>query len=49
MTLLPEQIEVEDALMETDGVAELVLMEIALLVAVDVVVHVALEVIITVT
>ena len=49
VTLLPEQIEVELAVIETDGVIELVVMVIALDVAVDVVVQLAFEVIITVT
>ena len=46
---MPEQMEVADALIDTEGVTELVLIVITLLVAVAVVVHVALEVIITVT
>jgi hypothetical protein len=49
VTLLPEQIEVELAVIETDGVTELVVMVIALDVAVDVVVQLAFDVIITVT
>jgi len=49
VTLLPEQIEVELAVIETDGVTELVVMVIALDVAVDVVVQLAFEVMITVT
>jgi hypothetical protein len=49
VTLFPEQIDVEDALMETDGVTELVVMVITLPVAVDVVVQVALDVKITLT
>ena len=47
--LLPGQIEVEEALIETDGVTELVVIVIILLVAVDVVVQLALDVMITVT
>ena len=47
--LLPEQIEVDDALIDTEGVTELALIEITLLVAVDEVVQLALEVMITVT
>ena len=47
--LLPEQIEVDDALMETEGVTEVVDMVITLLVAVAVVVQLALEVMITLT
>ena len=47
VTLLPEQIEVDDALMETDGVTEPAEMLITLLVAVAVVVQLALEVMIT--
>ena len=49
VTLLPEQIEVELAVIETEGVTELVVIVIALDVAVDVVVQLALEVMITVT
>jgi hypothetical protein len=49
VTLFPEQIDVDDALMETDGVTELVVMAITLLAAVGVVVQVALEVMITLT
>ena len=49
VTLIPEQIEVDDALIETDGVTEVVVMVITLLVAVDVVVQLALEVMITLT
>ena len=49
VTLLPEQIEVDDALTETDGVTDDVVMVITLLVAVAVVVQLALEVITTVT
>ena len=47
--LLAAQIEVEEALIETDGVTELVVIVITLLVAVDVVVQLALDVMITVT
>ena len=49
VTLLPEQIDVDEVVIETDGVAELVEMPITLLVAVDVVMQVALEVMITLT
>jgi hypothetical protein len=49
VTLLPEQIEVDDALTETDGITEPTVMLIALLVAVAVVVQSALEVMITFT
>ena len=49
MTLLPEQIDVDDALIETDGVTEDVVIVITLPIAVDVVVQVALEVMITLT
>jgi hypothetical protein len=45
--LAPEQIEVDDALIETDGVTELVVREITLLVAVGDVAQLALEVMIT--
>ena len=47
VTLLPEQIEVDEALIETDGVTELVVMLTTLLVAVVVVVQVAFEVMTT--
>ena len=47
--LLPAQVEVDDALIDTAGVTELVVIEIMLLVAVDDVVQLALEVMITVT
>ena len=47
--LLPAQIEVDEALIETDGVTELVAIVITLLVAVKVVVQLALDVMITVT
>jgi hypothetical protein len=49
VTLIPEQMDVDDALMETEGVTELVVMVTKLLVAVGVVVQLALEVIITLT
>ena len=47
--LLPAQIEVDEALIETDGVTELVVIVITLLVAVDVVAQLTLDVMITVT
>ena len=47
--LLPTQIEVEEALIETDGLTELAVIEITLLVALEVVVQLALDVMITVT
>ena len=47
--LLTGQIEVEEALIETDGVTELVVIVITLLVAVDVVAQLTLDVMITVT
>ena len=47
--LPPVQIEVEEALIETDGVTELVVIVMTLLVAVEVVVQLALDVMITVT
>ena len=46
--LLPAQIEVDEALIETDGVTELVAIVMTLLVAVEVVVQLALDVMITV-
>ena len=49
VTLFPEQIELDEALIETDGVTELVVMAMTLLVAVGVVVQAALDVIITLT
>ena len=49
MTLLPEQIDVDDALIETDGATEVDVKVIALLAAVDVVVQLALDVMITLT
>ena len=47
--LLPAQIEVDEALIETDGLTELAVVVITLLVAVKVVVQLALDVMITVT
>ena len=47
VTLLPVQIEVDEAVMETDGITDPAEMLITLLVAVDVVVQLALEVMIT--
>jgi len=44
VTLFPEQIDVDDALIETEGITELVVMVITLLIAVAVVVQLALEV-----
>ena len=49
VTLFPEQIEVDEALIETDGVTKLVVMAMTLLVAVGVVVQAALDVIIALT
>jgi hypothetical protein len=49
VTLLPEQIDEDEALIETDGVTELVVIATTLLVAVAVVMQLALEVIITLT
>jgi len=49
VTLFPEQIETDDALMETVGVTELVVMVTTLLFAVAVVMQLALEVIATLT
>jgi hypothetical protein len=49
VTLLPEQIDVDDALIDTVGVTELVVMVTTLLMAVAVVVQVALEVMIALT
>jgi hypothetical protein len=49
VTVLPEQIDVDDALIETDGVTELVVMVITLLRAVAVVMQLAFEFMITVT
>jgi hypothetical protein len=47
--LLPEQTVVDDALIDTEGVTELAVIEITLLVAVAVVAQLALDVMITVT
>ena len=47
--LLPEQIDVDDALIETDGVTELVVIVITLLEVVGVVTQLALEVMTTLT
>jgi len=49
VTLLLEQIEVELAVIETEGVTELVVIVMVLDVALDVVVQLAFDVIITVT
>ena len=49
VTAFPAQIDVDDALIETEGVAELVVTLTTLLVAVAVVVHVAFEVMTTLT
>jgi hypothetical protein len=49
VTLLPAQIEVELAAMETEGVTELVVIPTALDVAVEVVTQLAFDVITTVT
>jgi hypothetical protein len=49
VTLLPEQMDVDVAEMETAGVTEFVVMAMALEVAVEVVVQLAFEVMITVT
>ena len=49
VTLLPEQIEVELAVIETEGVTELVVIVMVLDVAIDVVVQLAFDVMITVT
>jgi hypothetical protein len=49
VTLLPEQIDVDDALIEMEGVTELVVMVTTLLVAVAVVVQLAFEVMPTLT
>jgi hypothetical protein len=49
VTLLPAQIEVEVAAMETDGVTEPVVILMAFEVAVEVVVQLAFEVMMTVT
>ena len=47
--LAPEQMVVDDALIDTDGVTELTVMPITLLVAVGVEVQLALEVMVTLT
>jgi len=49
VTLFPEQIDVVDALIETEGVTELAVRVTILLVAVAAVVQVALEVMVTLT
>ena len=49
VTLLPEQIEVELAVMETKGVTEPVVIVMILDIAIDVVIQLAFDVIITVT
>jgi hypothetical protein len=49
VTLFPEQIDVDDALIETDGVTELVVIVTKLLATVATVVQLALEVITTFT
>jgi hypothetical protein len=49
VTLFPEQTEVDEALIETDGVTDAVVMVITLLVAVAVVMQLALEVMIKLT
>jgi hypothetical protein len=49
ITLFPGQIDVDDALIETAGVTELVVRVTTLLAAIAVVVQVALEVMITLT
>jgi len=49
VTLFPEQIDVVDALIETEGVTELAVRVTTLLVAVAAVVQVALEVMVTLT
>jgi hypothetical protein len=49
VTLLPEQIDVVDALIETEGVTELVVMVTTLLVAAAAAVQLALDVMITLT
>jgi hypothetical protein len=49
VTLLPEQIEVDDALIETEGVTEVVVIVTTLLVTVAVVVQLAFEVMIALT
>jgi len=47
VTALPEQIDVEDALIKTDGVTALMVTVITLLVTVDVVMQVAFDVMTT--
>jgi hypothetical protein len=49
VTVLPEQIDVDDELIETEGVTELVVMVTTLLMAVAVVVQLAFEVMVTLT
>jgi hypothetical protein len=49
VTLFPEQMDVDDALIETEGVTELVVIVITLLVAVAVVIQLALEVMMQLT
>ena len=49
VTLLPEQIDVDEALIETEGVTEFVVMVITLLAAIGVVAQAALEVMMTLT
>jgi hypothetical protein len=49
VTLPPEQIDVEDAFIKTEGVTELVVIVTTLLVAVAVVVQLALDVMVTFT
>ena len=49
VTLLPEQIDVDDAVIEIEGVTELVVIVTTLLVAVVVVVQLALEVMMQLT
>ena len=49
VTLFPEQIDVDDALIETEGITELVVMVTTLLVAVAVVAQLALEVMMQLT
>jgi len=49
VTLFPEQIDVVEALIETEGVTELVVMVTTLLMAVAVVVQLAFELMVTLT
>ena len=49
VTLLPAQIEVDDALTDTEGITEFVVTLITLLVAVEMVMQLALEVMTTLT